>query len=254
MSRQCRHVLRDLPEAEDRGVLDGFAHAIRHLRLPRGLEPCLARPYRTVPAGEPTRASSTSRRRGQPPTSSGFSTPFDLGFMRRRVRFVIAAFNWWYWDRSASEGFPTRQELDSRQGTSLRGTSPLSTRSRYLHLPDDAGSARRMPLHGLLVSLVHTAFPVEVADRVPREGGHRRSRVCPLSRRRAGPYLFEAAEAFYTLTVERLSGRRFSRSWCRLPVGLVAASVSSSTWPFASFGFPYVGRPVVPRAGARPDR
>ena len=40
-----------------------------------------------------------------------FLRAFDLGFVRRRTRFVIAAFNWWY--RCAGrEGFPERSELD----------------------------------------------------------------------------------------------------------------------------------------------
>lgn len=40
-----------------------------------------------------------------------FLRAFDLGFVRRRTRFVIAAFNWWY--RCAGrEGFPDRADLD----------------------------------------------------------------------------------------------------------------------------------------------
>src|SRR5207253_8996040 len=41
-----------------------------------------------------------------------FLRAFDLGFMRRRLRFVVAAFNWWY--RCVGvEGFPTRENLDT---------------------------------------------------------------------------------------------------------------------------------------------
>jgi hypothetical protein len=40
-----------------------------------------------------------------------FLKAFDLGYMRRRLRFVVAAFNWWY--RCADRpGFPTREDLD----------------------------------------------------------------------------------------------------------------------------------------------
>jgi patatin-related protein len=40
-----------------------------------------------------------------------FLQAFDLGFMRRRLRFMIAALNWWY-DAVGQEGFPSRTDLD----------------------------------------------------------------------------------------------------------------------------------------------
>ena len=40
-----------------------------------------------------------------------FLKAFDLGFLRRRLRFVIAAFNWWYLC-VGKDGFPAREELD----------------------------------------------------------------------------------------------------------------------------------------------
>jgi patatin-related protein len=66
--------------------------------------------------GDPCADSDESERDPEQPIEPSdrqlaFLRAFDLGFMRRRLRFVVAAFNWWY--RCVDkEGFPSREDLD----------------------------------------------------------------------------------------------------------------------------------------------
>ncbi len=53
-----------------------------------------------------------------------FLRAFDLGFMRRRLRFVIAAFNWWY-RCVGKDGFPSRSDLDTCKSAAYRAIATL---------------------------------------------------------------------------------------------------------------------------------
>ena len=53
-----------------------------------------------------------------------FLQSFDLGYMRRRLRFLVAALNWWY--RCVDEpNFPLRDELDNAKTTIYRAIGIL---------------------------------------------------------------------------------------------------------------------------------
>jgi patatin-related protein len=126
-------------------VIDGFAHSIclicnypdesNHALLVRqaahawagrqGLFEGLGREE----DGDPCADSHDSDRPPDQPIEPSeaqlrFLQAFDLGFMRRRLRFVVAAFNWWYRcvDR---EGFPSREDLDQCKATAWRAISTL---------------------------------------------------------------------------------------------------------------------------------
>jgi len=65
-----------------------------------------------------------------------FLKAFDLGFVRRRARFVIAAFNWWY--RCVGvEAFPSRDDLDDGKAILYDAIADLD-RLAVLRLPADA--------------------------------------------------------------------------------------------------------------------
>jgi patatin-related protein len=112
-------------------VIDGLAASVNalcnypqesnHAQLVRAAVRAWARSHNLygaragAPAPDPCGAEDERQERPEPyrPTDEqvSFLRSFDLGFVRRRTRFVIAAFNWWY--RCAGrEGFPDRAELD----------------------------------------------------------------------------------------------------------------------------------------------
>jgi patatin-related protein len=65
-----------------------------------------------------------------------FLQAFDLGFVRRRIRFVIAAFNWWY--RCVGEpSFPPRPDLDDGKAILYAAVEELDALAR-LEVDDDA--------------------------------------------------------------------------------------------------------------------
>jgi patatin-related protein len=68
-----------------------------------------------APAPDPCEAEDEREEIREPyrPTDEqvSFLRAFDLGFARRRTRFVIAAFNWWY-RCVGREGFPERSDID----------------------------------------------------------------------------------------------------------------------------------------------
>lgn len=126
-----------------------------------------------------------------------FLRAFDLGFMRRRVRFVIAALNWWY-GSVGTEGFPTREELDSGKALLYENIAALDALA-VLHLPDGTEPGEKEVVQGLH-ELVRTAFPVDsLTAFLEREGvdgaAYARSRTDALAR------LFDAAQAFYAARV-----------------------------------------------------
>jgi patatin-related protein len=180
-------------------VLDGFAQAIcaicnypvesNHASLVRAAVACWG-------ADKGLFDQSTV---GPTPDQLRFLHAFDLGFMRRRVRFVIAAFNWWYGSVGA-EGFPTRQELDSGKALLYENIAALDALA-HLHLPDDAEQSEKDAVTALR-DLVRKAFPVEALTTFLKNEGvdgaaYARAHGDELAR------LFEAAETFYT---QRVSG------------------------------------------------
>lgn len=126
-----------------------------------------------------------------------FLRAFDLGFMRRRVRFVIAALNWWY-GSVGTDGFPTRQELDRGKALLYENIATLDALA-VLHVSDGAESGERDAVQGLR-ELVRTAFPVDTLTKFLEKEG-----VDGAAYARAHPdelaKLFEAAQAFYAQRV-----------------------------------------------------
>jgi patatin-related protein len=62
-----------------------------------------------------------------------FLRAFDLGFVRRRTRFVIAAFNWWY-RCVGRDGFPDRADLDQGKAILYEAVADIDHLA-LLHLP-----------------------------------------------------------------------------------------------------------------------
>ena len=110
-------------------VVDGLAASINalcnypkesnHAQLVRAVVRAWARSHdlygARAPAADPCAAEDERSESAEPyrPTEAqvDFLRSFDLGFVRRRTRFVIAAFNWWY-RCVGREGFPDRSDLD----------------------------------------------------------------------------------------------------------------------------------------------
>ena len=65
-----------------------------------------------------------------------FLKAFDLGFVRRRARFVIAAFNWWYRCVGVAS-FPSRDDLDDGKAILYDAIEDLDALG-VLRLPADA--------------------------------------------------------------------------------------------------------------------
>src|SRR5581483_2006655 len=80
-----------------------------------------------------------------------FLQAFDLGFMRRRLRFLIAAFNWWY-SCVGLEGFPSRGQLDEGKSVLYGNIAELDALAA-LQVPD--------PAAGDLRTLVQSTFPAD---------------------------------------------------------------------------------------------
>jgi patatin-related protein len=180
-------------------VLDGFARAIcticnypdesNHAVLVRAAVDCWGANEGLYDRSSPEPTDKQIR----------FLQAFDLGFMRRRVRFVIAALNWWY-GSVGTEGFPTRQELDSGKALLYEKIAALDALA-VLHLADGSEPGERDAVQGLR-ELVGTAFPVDSLTAFLEQEGidgaaYARAYADDLAR------LFAAAQAFYA---ERVSG------------------------------------------------
>jgi patatin-related protein len=74
---------------------------------------------------------------GVEPTDAqvAFLRAFDLGYMRRRLRFVLAAFNRWYGELG-NEGSPTREQLDRGKGILYGNVAKLDQLARPATLRD----------------------------------------------------------------------------------------------------------------------
>jgi patatin-related protein len=184
-------------------VLDGFARAIcticnypeesNHAALVRAAVDCWGRSKGLYGSGPDGGVQPT-------PEQIRFLQAFDLGFMRRRVRFVVAAFNWWYGSVGV-EGFPTRQQLDSGKAILYENIATLDALAQ-LHLSEGAEQSERDPVERLK-ELVRTAFPVDsLTTFLEKEGidgaAYARSHTEELDD------LFAAAEAFYAERVSDL--------------------------------------------------
>ena len=192
-------------------VLDGFAQAIctvcnypaesNHAALVRAAVDCWG-------TGKGLFGGSQSDGGAEPtPEQIRFLQAFDLGFMRRRVRFVIAAFNWWYGSVGV-DGFPTRQQLDGGKAVLYENIATLDALAR-LHLSEGAEQSERDAVEGLK-ELVRTAFPVDsLTAFLEKEGvdgaAYTRSHADELGN------LFTAAEAFYAERVRDLGPALLAR-------------------------------------------
>jgi patatin-related protein len=104
-----------------RGLLDDGAPK------PLGADPCDAENEERPPAVEPPRPRDDQ---------IAFLRAFDLGYARRRFRFVVAAFNWWY--RCVGvESFPSRSDLDDGKTILYEAVAELDALAR-LRVGEDA--------------------------------------------------------------------------------------------------------------------
>ena len=104
-----------------RGLLDDGAPK------PLGADPCEAEDEEHPPTIEPRRPSDDQ---------IAFLRAFDLGYARRRFRFVVAAFNWWY--RCVGvESFPRRSDLDEGKAILYEAVAELDALAR-LRVGEDA--------------------------------------------------------------------------------------------------------------------
>ena len=151
------------------GVLDGFAQSIcgicnypadsNHGYLVREAVHCWGRRHGLYRGMErEAGAESDDTDAGAPPQpfqptdeQVKFLQAFDLGFMRRRLRFLIAAFNWWY-SCVGVEGFPSRGQLDEGKSVLYGNIAELDALAA-LQVPD--------PASGDLRTLVQSTFPAE---------------------------------------------------------------------------------------------
>jgi patatin-related protein len=145
------------------GVLDGFAQSIcgicnypadsNHGYLVRQAVHCWGRRHGLYRGMERQASNGNAPASPFEPTNDQvkFLQAFDLGFMRRRLRFLIAAFNWWY--RCAGvEGFPSREQLDEGKSLLYGNIAELDALAG-LQVPD--------PAAGELRTLVQSTFPTD---------------------------------------------------------------------------------------------
>ena len=164
-------------------VLDGFATSVcaicnfpaesNHAMLVRAA-------IRAWGRGRGLYAGVAGAKDGRPPGSDAapfrlsdeqteFLHAFDLGFVRRRLRFVIAALNWWY-RNVGTPGFPTRAELDEGK-LALYGQIAILDALARLHVTTEQPAEQQRDgerLRALVLSTFHentlTAF---LADNGP---------------------------------------------------------------------------------------
>jgi patatin-related protein len=110
-------------------------------------EPCADQPGTAATATAPFKPSDAQVR---------FLQAFDLGFMRRRLRFLIAAFNWWYRCVGTS-GFPSRGQLDEGKGILYQHVAALDALAQLRSA--DGGSAEQNGQVEKLRQVVRDSFP-----------------------------------------------------------------------------------------------
>jgi patatin-related protein len=129
------------------------------------------------PAGEPC-AAENQPRSSEPepyqPTDDqvAFLRAFDLGFVRRRTRFVIAAFNWWYRCVGVTS-FPDRADLDQGKAILYDTIADLDALAR-LRLRPDAPAADREQADALTVHAREVFDQADIASFLTQHGldGH----------------------------------------------------------------------------------
>ncbi len=81
------------------------------------------------------------------PGQTQFLQSFDLGYMRRRLRFLVAGVNWWY--RCVGEpNFPDRPELDSAKAIIYQTIGTLNALAE-LRIGEDSDEDARQQVHAL---------------------------------------------------------------------------------------------------------
>jgi len=110
-----------------------------------------------------------------------------VGFIRRRLRFVVAALNWWY-RTVGTGGFPTREELDEGKRALYEQIATLDAVS---HLRSDADGAEA------LRTLVRSAFDERgLTDFITRHGPN--GKLFTHENQKALDDLFAQAMPFFT--------------------------------------------------------
>jgi patatin-related protein len=168
-------------------VVDGLADSVNalcnypkesnHAQLVRAVVRAWARShdlYGTragAPAGDPCDAEDDHRESTEPyrPTDEqvSFLRAFDIGFVRRRTRFVIAALNWWY-RCVGRDRFPDRTDLDSGKAILYAAVADID-RLAVLHLPSDS-PAEEVATADTLRKRVVAAFDEEAISDWFRQG------------------------------------------------------------------------------------
>jgi patatin-related protein len=141
-------------------VLDGFASSIcaicrypedsNHAALVREAVRAWARERNLFRGGEPADEQPCGAEERERPAAPepyrptaeqvAFLRAFDLGFLRRRMRFVIAAFNWWY--RCVGQpSFPSRAAVDEGKAILYEAVRELDDLALLRLRPDAAQEA-----------------------------------------------------------------------------------------------------------------
>jgi patatin-related protein len=147
-------------------VVDGLAASVsalcnypkesNHAQLVRAVVRAWARSHdlydaRAGAAPDPCGAEDERRQRPEQyrPTEEqvSFLRAFDLGFVRRRTRFVIAAFNWWY-RCVGRDGFPDRADLDEGKAILYEAVADIDHLT-LLHLPSGSPAEEVAEAEGL---------------------------------------------------------------------------------------------------------
>jgi patatin-related protein len=97
-----------------------------------------------------------------------FLQAFDLGFMRRRLRFVIAALNWWYED-IGTDGFPSRGDLDAGKEALYRQIAVLDAIAGPA-LSGEASDETRQQAEALLARIAATFQEIDLIEFLQSEG------------------------------------------------------------------------------------
>jgi patatin-related protein len=191
-------------------VLDGFANSIctvcnypedsNHAALVRdtihswgrtaGLYSGVERTIDADPCAE-RRAADAPLTAFQPSEDQiGFLQAFDVGYMRRRLRFVISAFNWWY-GCTGTPNFPNREDLDRGKAILYENIATLDALVQLRQTPRETSSDEATQLRRLVL----TTFPeAGLQQHIDRDGidGH----AYAASRAAELDTLFEHAQTF----------------------------------------------------------
>jgi patatin-related protein len=96
-----------------------------------------------------------------------FLEAFDLGFTRRRLRFMIAAVNWWY-ANIGTPGYPTRDQLDQGKSLLYQRVATLDALAQVEIAQDQTAAAQQA---AELQTLIRSTLPEQTVAEFIREHG-----------------------------------------------------------------------------------